>query len=282
MIGLISFSACDMLYSENDVPQTSDDEFGTGPAIFTSDPSGINDHTLVPGSEFVGSPPGSSNIRYPPRIFNHTPTIASTKDQLIFLPFGYECSPHAKKPEVIFFQIEGSGRYWKVQPAVGNGVQGDLHIAVVLPGNIQNGSFMVNYRIKDDLGFISNVLSTEIRIVDVAVCDGAEFTGEDGLTVRSYDMGNSATTARVTYDMVSIPDRIDIFYAGRWIAGTGSSVGYGELPPQSKCTKLGNGYVSGDGFFDISYDPKVSRRIDIYVSGCRDGGTSWSVWVECF
>lgn len=45
---------------------------------------------------------------------------------------------------------------------------------------------------------------------------------------------------------------------------------------------------SGDGFlgqqngFNIFYDPKISTKVDVYVSGCLDGGTKWEFEViEC-
>ena len=269
------------MYQEEEMSGPND-EFGNGPIVSPDDANQISDHIDLDGIERSGNPPSPSYIRYPPQITKHNPNITSSKDQLIFLPFDYQCSPHAEGPVAIYFQIDGASLYWEVQPASSSPSTGQLVLTLTLPGNIQNGTFSVNYRIKDDLGYTSNVVTTTIRVIDVAECNGDFFEGKDGLTVRSYDMGSTASSVRVTYDMFTIPDRIDIYYDGRWVGGTGRSVPYGTLPPQSDCSAPKDGYISGSGFFDIKYNPSNSRRIDVYVNGCLNSTTAWNVWVECF
>lgn len=280
VLSLMVFSSCDMMYHEDEVPK-SDDEFGSGPVVNPDDGNAVDSEINIDGRRRSGNPPNTSNTRYPPEITKYTPSITSTKDQLIFLPFEYECSPSADGPSAIYFQIEGANSYWQVEPTANSGQTGQLVLKLGLPGNISNGQFVVNYRIKDNLGAISNVVRTTVNIIDVALCDGSYFEGEDGLTVRSYDMGTSTSKVRVTYNMFNIPDRIDIYYDGKWVGGTGRPVPYGTLPPQSYCSQPQDGYVSGDSFFEFNYNANRSRRVDVYVSGCLNSSTSWNVWVEC-
>ena len=144
-----------------------------------------------------------------------------------------------------------------------------------------DGEYRITYRMEDSNGLVSNVLSTLVKVVEVGGCQEGYFDGTSGLTVKSYDLGKVPGRVRITYDTESIPDRIDVFYGKKWVAGTGQSISYNTAPPTSDCSSPKPGYVGTSGFWDINYDPAKSRRLDIKVSGCFGNSTHWTVWIEC-
>jgi hypothetical protein len=110
---------------------------------------------------------------------------------------------------------------------------------------------------------------------------GQFVSGAEGLTFTNLTLGNVAGTASINYDTYSIPDRLDIYYNGNWVAGTGTDPG--PVPPQKNCSDV----VSGDGFYgkmgtlSFAYDPAISKEVTVVVSGCLGSSTAWDYTVEC-
>ena len=261
-------------------------EFGNGPEVDPGNPDDVSDNSSVndgneSGRQSSGNPPPTTtNVQHPARIWEHVASVGASPDQYIFLPFEYEVSSHADRISDIFVQITGANTFWRIEK-YNTALSGQIILSVKIPSKMTSGEFRVNYRIQDDMGIVSNVLETTVRIVEVANCADLFVEGHDGLTTRSVDLGPNPGRVRITYDMYSVPDRLDVFYGGQWVGGTGPAIPFGQAPPIDVCYTGTPGYIGGSNFFDITYDPNVSRRLDLYVSGCLGGGTAWIVWVEC-
>ena len=296
-IGL-TFNACtpESSWFDDDVEDTvqgPDNEFGSGPEVDTNNPNDVADNSSVSdgsdsGNEESGDPPATTtNVQHPAKIWGHQSQVEASPDQTIFLPFEFEVSSHADGITDIYVQITGANTYWRIEKYTGAS-SGQVMLSVKIPSRMKTpGEFQVNYRIQDDMGIVSNVLETTVKVVKIADCSDVYFSGSAGLTVRSVDLGDQAGKVRITYDTKTEPDRVDIFYGGKWVHGTGSSIAYGQAPPKSDCDNPGNGYIGTNVnpgtaiIYDLDYDPNVSRRLDIYVSGCYGGGTFWELWVDC-
>ena len=289
---LLIFSSCstDWFEDVDDIVDTNtgpSNEFGNGPKVNTEDPNEVSDHSSLndgtdDGRQSSGAPPATTtNVQHPARIWGHQAKIEASPDQYIFLPFQFAVSSHADRITDIFVQISGANTYWKIEKRSG-AYHGQIMLSVKIPSQlITPGEFAINYRIKDDLGIVSNVLESTVSVVEVANCSDLTLSGAAGLTVRSVDLGPNPGKVRVTYNTFTVPDRVDLFYGGKWVNGTGSAIAFGQPPSISNCSNPGPGFVGSSGFFDINHDPNTSRRLDIYICGCLDGGTQWDLWVEC-
>lgn len=279
----LSLTSCEDLFDfDNPNPDgiTSGGEWGSGNAVNPNNPNEVDSQIDVEdGIRMDGDSPDQTGNTAD--IWGHLTSVTSTKDQAIFLPFEYKTDVRGDGIQYVFVEVVGATSHWRISYFHNNQTQGRAVIKMNLPSNIENGDFAVRYGIQDDFGNVSNFVLTTIKIIEVAQCTGDAFEGEDGLTVKSYEMGEFGSTIRVTYDTYSVPDRVDIFYDARWVGGTGSSIAYKSQPPVSECYDGVDGYVGSSGFIDIPYNPNKSRRLDVYVSGCLGGGTAWTVWVEC-
>ncbi|MCF6307501.1 MAG: hypothetical protein L3J09_06055 [Flavobacteriaceae bacterium] len=78
--------------------------------------------------------------------------------------------------------------------------------------------------------------------------------GSDGLTIFTCDLGQTSGNVTINYDTYSIPDRIDLFYNGAWIDGTGSALGQNQFPPVMDCSgTIVDGYVGETCSFNFNY-----------------------------
>lgn len=286
IITLITFSACDGYFVEPETtnPNNPGNEWATGTPVNPNNPNEVAANSNVAGGMVQqGTPPSTTtNVQHPPKIWGHQSTATTSRDQTLFLPFEFSASPHSEGLRHVYVHIENSDTYWDIRYSSDNYMNGQITLEISVPANLQGeGSYKITYRIEDSNGLVSNVLSTVVKVVGVSDCQEGYFEGTSGLTVKSYDLGNKAGRVRITYDTKSIPDRIDVFYGKQWVHGTGSAIAYNTAPPSSDCSQPQPGYVGTGGFWDIAYDPGISRRLDIKVSGCFGGSTRWEVWVDC-
>ncbi len=147
---------------------------------------------------------------------------------------------------------------------------------ILIPNFVRNGDYKLNFAVGDCSGNISNIANTAVSVTDPLGC-GANFSGNVGITALVANLGNKSGTAFITYDMYSIPDRLDIRYNGQWVASTGTPLTPTGYP---NCGISPNGFVSGSSSVSFSYDPSKSRLVEIYVSGCNSG-TAWKINVVC-
>ena len=125
------------------------------------------------------------------------------------------------------------------------------------------------------------MITTSITIDSAHTICPATVTGSDGLTISTFDLGPTAGTVNISYDTYTVPDRIDAYYNNLWVGGTG--VDPGTNPPPCDCNQVPicAGYVGQQGTISFPYNPATSRKVNLYVSGCLNGGTAWTFTVNC-
>ena len=103
-------------------------------------------------------------------------------------------------------------------------------------------------------------------------------SGRDGISVHTYSLGDTPGFVEIKFDTYIIPDRIDIRYNREWVRSTGKLLDKNTpSPPIKECDQVTSeeGFVGESGTFHMFYDPNISKKLDIYVSGCLGGGTVW-------
>lgn len=251
---------------------------------------------LIEGLNKKGTLPeeNSSNII---DILYFQESASITKDNTLFIPFVFSKDAQIKG---IYLYVRGAENYWDIPVNVNPvGINRDnaspksrytesvmssyntYVLSVGIPENILKGNFEIVYKLYDTFGNIGNSKSLRTEIVEpINFClEGqtlGRVEGQNGMTVRTYELGNSSGWVSVEYDTYSVRDRIDIRYGSEWIRSTGSLLG-NQAPPIKECSQASasDGFVGKRGVFNFFYDPEQSRRLDIYVSGCLGGGTQW-------
>jgi hypothetical protein len=95
-------------------------------------------------------------------------------------------------------------------------------------------------------------------------CNSAEhMNGGQGEFTKDYFLGSEPGTVRVTFDLYSIPDKMEIIYNGQVVATTST-------------------FVSGVGALEFYYParPNEPDYCTIRVSAPQDG-TSWEYYINC-
>ena len=94
-------------------------------------------------------------------------------------------------------------------------------------------------------------------------CGQVTASGGQGVTRTRHALGVTPGLVRITYDMYSIPDRLDCFYKGVLVASTG-------------------GLVSGGGMLSWDYDPAPADPswCQVVVSA-PNSGTAWVYTINC-
>lgn len=248
-------------------------------------PDELNNALVIYGELVTGDMPLPTN----PEKVDITVSVPSaliTNDNFLFLPFAFDVESDLKG---IYLQVEGANNHWDAPVELVNSDDNSFAIAIGIPAYIQEGGFVVSYRLYDNENNVSEEESIDVSIVSSENRCGSgqgfpRVEGEDGITVKTYDFGDEAGTVNISYWMYTQKDRMDIRYNGEWIRSTSSELlSDGQAPPFKTCDEASpsEGFVSGGGTFSIPYDPEISREISIYVSGCLQGGTLWYFDVTC-
>jgi hypothetical protein len=88
-------------------------------------------------------------------------------------------------------------------------------------------------------------------------------SGGQGVTRTRHALGPTPGLVRITYDMYSIPDRLDCFYKGVLVASTG-------------------GLVSGSGTLQWTYAPALGDPAwCLVVMSAPNSGTAWVYTMHC-
>lgn len=251
----------------------------------SSQPNELNKELIIYGDLVPGNMPSASN----PDQIKITVSISSaliTNDNFLFLPFAFDSNDQLKG---IYIEVEGAQEHWDAPVELVDPSDNSFAVAIGIPNFIQKGDFVVSYSIYDQNNNISEKKSINVSIVDSENRCGSgqsfpRVTGEDGITVKTYDMGDYPGTVNISYYMYNQKDRMDIRYGGEWVASTSPVLLQdGQAPPFKTCNEASpnDGFVSYGGSFSIPYDPQISRQISIYVSGCLEGGTVWYFDVNC-
>lgn len=94
-------------------------------------------------------------------------------------------------------------------------------------------------------------------------CGQTTASGGQGTTKTRHALGLTAGTVTITYDMFSVPDRLDCFYRGVLVATTG-------------------GLVSGPGTLSWAYDPQAGDPSwCLIVMSAPNAGTAWTYTLAC-
>jgi hypothetical protein len=94
-------------------------------------------------------------------------------------------------------------------------------------------------------------------------CGEVTASGGQGTTKTRHGLGPDAGLVRITYDMYSIPDRLDCFYKGVLVASTG-------------------GLVSGAATLQWAYNPQPGDPSwCLVVVSAPNSGTAWTYTVQC-
>jgi hypothetical protein len=246
-----------------------------------SQPNEFSRALIINGLNADGSSPKASN---PSAIViqSYQSSASVSNDNVLFIPFVFETSNSVAG---VFIQVENADNYWMVPI---DQVNGNSYVANVgIPPHVYPGNVAIYYQIYDDQGNISerNVLPTSIVSAE-DVCDGGTHgvSGSDGLNARSYQLGNKPGTVRIEYETYSVPDRVDIRYNNEWVFSMGNLLSNtNPSPPIKQCSAVtsGDGFRGESGVYEFDFDPSISRKLDVYVSGCLDGGTAWNYSVSC-
>lgn len=231
-----------------------------------------------PGASPQEQSPGTIQINYSSR------SASVTSDNTLFIPFIYQAQD---KLAGVYLQIEGADNYWEIPISTDNDKAHVLSVGI--PGNVLNGKFNISYRPYDAQGRVGKAqkLPTTIVAAESSCGKGNGFPrveGNDGITVRSYDLGEVPGKVKISWNTFTIKDRVDIRYGNQWIGSTDDVLlAPNEAPPAKDCDDVttGDGFVGGVNQLVFDYDPSKSRKLDIYVSGCLNGGTQWYFDITC-
>jgi hypothetical protein len=199
-------------------------------------------------------------------------TVEISAGVLLLLPYSVSDTSKVCK---IYLQIDGANNYWETKLVIAPNSK-KPYFSILIPKFVRDGNFNIVFSVGDCSGNVSRKYSTKTIVSPVADCN-TPIKGAYGITVRAFDMGDKAGRACFNYDMYSIPDRLDIRYGGEWKASTGVLLNKNIVIPD--CSIQG-GFKSGTGTLCIDYDPKISRFVELYISGC-DPSTAWAITSVC-
>lgn len=249
-------------------------------------PSELCKALKIEGANQKGGLPDSNSLTNP-KIVKNLLSASVTNDNRLFLTIATQSVSSLKG---VYLSVEGADSYWDIPLPSGNSTTKVLSVGI--PARVLKGGFRLIYRLYDVNGKVGNKSSTEVKITDpVNYCNANGATigleeGNDGIDVKTFTLGDQPGWVTIEYNMFTVKDRMDIQYGKKFIRSTGSLlVNSNDKPPIGKCSDVGlagDGFISGTGKFQFYYEPSVSRTIDIYMSGCLDGGTAWEYKiVEC-
>lgn len=94
-------------------------------------------------------------------------------------------------------------------------------------------------------------------------CGQVTASGGQGVTRTRHALGLNPGLVRITYDMYSIPDRLDCYYQGVLVATTG-------------------GLVSGSGDLSWTYEAQPGAPVwCLIVVSAPQSGTAWTYLMRC-
>jgi hypothetical protein len=91
-------------------------------------------------------------------------------------------------------------------------------------------------------------------------CDEKTKSGNEGITQNTHDLGENAGVVTITYEMYSVPDKLEVFYEGKMVASTGK-------------------FISNSGLLTFNYTPNNDTFCSVVVTG--PAGTDWIYSMGC-
>jgi hypothetical protein len=219
------------------------------------------------GSMPVGVGSGS------PIVISYPQAVEISAGVLLFIPYRVNDTSRVCQ---VYLQVEGADNYWETKLTL-DPTSRQPYFKILIPRFVRDGDFNLVFSVGDCKGNVSRLYSTKTIVSPLADCN-TSISGTVGITVRAFDLGDKQGRAGFAYEMYSIPDRLDIRYAGKWVASTGKLFDDKIVIPD--CGNKSEGFVSGKGGLTFDYDPKLSRFVEVYISGCNTG-TEWNVKPAC-
>lgn len=208
-----------------------------------------------------------------PIVVSHPTAVEISAGVLLFIPYWVNDTSRVCK---IFLQVDGADNYWETSLKLDPSSRQPF-FQILIPKFVQEGNFDLVFSVADCTGNVSRIYNTRTNVKPLADCNSS-ISGSVGITVRAFNLGPKAGTAKFSYEMYSIKDRLDIRYNGKWVASTGNLFNDNVLIPN--CDGNQNGFVSGTGQLSFQYNPRISRFVEVYVSGCNSG-TLWDISAVC-
>ena len=232
-------------------------------------------------------------------------TVSYTAGSYVRLPIEYSDNS-GSGISGIAFQVNGADSYIDVPVIAGN--SGVMLLPIGIPSNTDEGKFCITIAIYDNDNNVSNTFETCITVTRPLGCNVTKVSGGEGVTSTLHNMGTNPGVVKIEYETFTVPDRIDVFYNGIWVAGTGSNPGsVGSIPPLADCSNPTEGYIGDNGTFCFTYDPEnfkstllksgqlksihlpsallhlqdTAHFVEVVVSGCVRGGTLWEYTISC-
>lgn len=205
------------------------------------------------------------------------PTVSMTSGGTqVFVPIQYSGSTVIS---AVYVQIDGANSYFRV-PVTGSTTSGTIYVPISLPDNVQNGTFTLTIVLVGNNGIAvaSRSLTVPVNIRGALDCDAGDVQGNAGITQTEHKLNGKAGTVSIAYDTFDLPDRIDVYVDGKWVAGTGTSIA--PPPPLSTCSNPLAGFVGKAGTFKFAVT-NSNKRVQTYVSGCTGSTTGWAYELTC-
>lgn len=268
-----------------------------------ADADGIAAVLVVPGTNIVSGdmPIGTGNEI---EIIMVDSTVSYSAGSQVRLPIQFNSLTRTAICGVRF-QVVGAGSYFDMTVDA-NEISEGILLPIGLPANLNAGSFCISITLYDCSGNSSLAFATCITVSQTMGCDVTRVSGGEGLTSTLHDMGDNPGNVIIEYDTYTVPDRIDIFYNGDWVAGTGPNPGsMGAIPPLADCANPTEGYIGEQGEVCFNFDvSSIQQRhqklpqkrsteeypdlgldspnyVEVVVSGCVRGGTEWEYTISC-
>ncbi|MBK8167914.1 MAG: hypothetical protein IPK64_18370 [bacterium] len=218
-----------------------------------------------------------------PTIAAHQPTASITANNTLFLPV-YHTSQTAPVAGM-YLEMQGAPGHWDI-PLAGSGLEGTHVVPIGIPSFVMAGPVSLEFRLYDAEGNVGEPAATDVEIVATIVAQGGSrvfpvVSGNDGLTVRSFDVGSEAGQISIVWTTYTIPDRIDVRFNGQWVRSTGTTLDQLRAPPILRCADAAgaDGFIGSSDIFTIDHPGGSAGALDVYVSGCMGGGTAWQFQV---
>lgn len=257
--------------------QGCQDGTGVAPAVTVDpyDPNALSKVIVFPANTVAsGTLPQASN---PTTTILNNPSVSMTSGgSQVYIPIQYSGSTPISN---VYIQVSGANTYFKI-PVSGGVSNGMVYIPMSLPDNVLQGDFTLLIVLVGSNGSIvaSKTLTVPVDITLPLDCGDGYVSGSSGITQTEHKLNGQAGTVNMIYDTYSLPDRIDVYVDGIWVAGTGSSIA--PPPPLSTCSNPLAGFVGKSGTFSFKVTAG-SKRVQTYVSGCTGSSTAWNYELTC-
>jgi hypothetical protein len=118
---------------------------------------------VIPGAgSLQGNPPPPSNTADAPLVTGELSNQIGSNGSTVQLPFTYQTTSNLAG---IYVQIVGASRYWTVPYSGQSGTNGRAIIPLILPTNLDQGTFRVAYCVYSLSGRVSNVSTTTVQVL---------------------------------------------------------------------------------------------------------------------